>query len=107
VILLLDECLPVRLGRLLPGHDVRTVRQMNWLGLSNGKLLAAADGQVDVFITVDKNLVRQQSLAGFRLAGIVLRTQKNTIEHLSPLAAPILAALESIRPGEIVTIGAK
>ncbi len=80
---------------------------MNWLGLSNGKLLAAADGQVDVFLTVDKNLVRQQSLAGFRLAVIVLCAPKNTIEHLfSALVAPILAALESIKSGEVVTIGA-
>ena len=40
MIVLLDECLPVRLGRLLAERDVRTVRQMDWLGLGNGKLLA-------------------------------------------------------------------
>lgn len=68
--------------------------------------LYAADGQVDVFITVDKNLVHQQSLAGFRLAVVLLRAQNNTTEHPSALVTPHLATLESIKPGEVVTIGA-
>jgi len=81
--ILLDECLPVRLAGLLSGHDVQTVRQLNLLGLSNGKLLAAAEPQIDVFLTVDKNLVHQQQLSGNRLAVIVLRAKSNTIEDLS------------------------
>ena len=110
MILLLDECLPVRLAPLLIGHDVRTVRQMNWLGLSNGQLLAAADSHVDVFITVDKNVVQQQSRPGFRLAGfglavIVLRARSNKIEDLSQLVDEILATLNGIKPGNVMTIG--
>ena len=61
--ILLDECLPKRLGGLLSGHEVKTTRQMNWQGLSNGNVLAAADPRFDVFVTVDKNLVQQQSMA--------------------------------------------
>jgi predicted nuclease of predicted toxin-antitoxin system len=105
MILLLDECLPVRLGRLLIGHEVRTVRQMNWLGLSNGKLLVAADPHIDAFITVDKNLVHQQSLAGFRMSVIVLRARSNKIEDLSPLVNQTLSALDGIKPGQILVIG--
>jgi len=105
MILLLDECLPVRLGRLLNGHDVRTVRQMNWLGLSNGKLLAAADPHIDAFITVDKNLVHQQTLIGLRVAVIVLRARSNKIEDLSALVESILDALGGIKPGQILIIG--
>lgn len=104
MILLLDECLPVRLGRLLAGHDIRTVRQMNWLGLSNGKLLAAADGHVDVFITVDKNLIHQQSLVKFHLSVIVVRAPSNKIEDLAPLVDVILANLAEIKPGQVRTI---
>ena len=103
--ILLDECLPVRLARLLAGHDVRTVRQLNLLGLSNGRLLAAADPQIDVFLTVDKNLVHQQQLSGYRLSVIVLRARSNKIEDLSPLVNQIMAALDSIRPGQVVTVG--
>ncbi len=78
---------------------------MNWLGLSNGKLLAAADPHVDVFITVDKNLVHQQTLAGFHLAVIVLHARSNKIEDLSPLAGQILAALDGIKSRQVLTIG--
>lgn len=37
---LLDECLPRKLGRLLIGHDVSTVPEAGWAGVTNGKLLA-------------------------------------------------------------------
>ena len=37
--ILLDECLPVRLCRNLPGHDVQTVSQAGWASIQNGKLL--------------------------------------------------------------------
>ena len=87
--ILLDECLPRRLGRLLPGHDVRTVRLMNWFGLSNGRLLAAADPHFDAFITVDKNLVRQQPSSVRRLAIVIVRANSNTIEDLEPLVPQI------------------
>jgi predicted nuclease of predicted toxin-antitoxin system len=38
--LLLDEAVPGRLRRSLPGHSVRTVVEMGWSGVKNGKLLA-------------------------------------------------------------------
>lgn len=98
--ILLDECLPKRLGNLLPGHDVRTVRQMNWLGLSNGRLLDAAI-DFDAFITVDKNLVKQQQLAGRRLAVIVLRVRSNKIEDIAPLVPQIIALLANLNQGAV------
>ena len=35
----LDECLPRKLKRALPGHDVATVPEMGWAGIKNGPLL--------------------------------------------------------------------
>lgn len=61
---LLDECLPRRLKAHLPGHQVVTVPEAGWGGKKNGELLRAADGLVDVFVTVDSNLVHQQRLTG-------------------------------------------
>ena len=52
--LLLDECVPKRLKRELPGHEVRTVQDMGWAGIKNGALLALADGQFDTLLTVDR-----------------------------------------------------
>jgi predicted nuclease of predicted toxin-antitoxin system len=101
--ILLDECLPRRLARLLPGHDVRTVRQMNWLGLGNGRLLDAA-ADFDVFITVDKNLVKQQQIAGRSLAVIVLRVQSNKIEDISPVVPRVIAVLADVKPGTVMVL---
>lgn len=101
--ILLDECLPRRLGRLLVGHEVRTVREMGWLGLSNGRLLDAA-AKFEVFLTVDKNLVKQQHLEGRLLAVVVLRAPSNKIEDLAPLVPKVMACLGGIAPGSFVEI---
>ena len=37
--LLLDECLPKDLAHELPGHGVKTVPQVGWASISNGKRL--------------------------------------------------------------------
>ena len=47
---ILDECLPRRLGSDLAGHLVTTVPQAGWAGVSNGKLLALIAGTYDAFI---------------------------------------------------------
>ncbi len=39
--ILLDYCVPKRLRRLLPGHFVRTTREMGWDQLRNGVVPAA------------------------------------------------------------------
>ena len=57
--LLLDESVPGRLRRALPNHQVRTVVEMGWSGVKNGKLLALAANDFDAFTTVDKNLAYQ------------------------------------------------
>lgn len=47
--ILLDECCPRHLIRLLPDHHVYTVASMRWNGLTNGDLIAHADPHLDVF----------------------------------------------------------
>ncbi len=54
--ILLDECLDRRLARDLSDFEVKTVPQMNWAGVKNGNLMALAEAEFDVFITVDRNL---------------------------------------------------
>jgi predicted nuclease of predicted toxin-antitoxin system len=98
---LLDECLPKRLTRELPGHDARTVQQMGWSGVSNGKLLALIRGQFDAFITVDNNLAYQQNLSTLPVAVVVLRAASNKIEDLRPLLPGLLATLAAVKTGEL------
>ena len=101
---LLDECLPKRLAAMMTGHEVKTTRQMNWHGLSNGRLLPA-DAYFDVFLTCAKNLVNQQNIAALRLAVAILRARSNKIEDLAPLVPRLLALLPTLMPGQIITIG--
>lgn len=58
--LLLDECVPKRLGRLLAPHDVQTVQQAGWSGIKNGALLARAAESFDVFVAADPRSVRRR-----------------------------------------------
>lgn len=53
--ILLDECLPRKLGSLLTNHEVRTAPQMGWASLKNGQLLSRVEEQFNVFITIDSN----------------------------------------------------
>jgi hypothetical protein len=51
---LLDECVPRKLRRELPGHEVKTVAEMGWSCAKNSALLRLAAAEFDVFLTVDQ-----------------------------------------------------
>ena len=102
--ILLDECLPRPLAQHLPGHYVRTVPQMGWASILNGVLLKLAEAEFEVFITVDKGLRYQQNLRSTMLGFVVLRARSNRLEHLLPLVPDILAALATIKAGDIVQL---
>jgi hypothetical protein len=104
---ILDECLPKRLTRELPGHEARTVQQMGWSGISNGQLLSLIRGQFDAFITVDSNLAYQQNLANLPVAVVVLRAASNKIEDIRPLLPALLAALDFLNPCELRVVGTR
>jgi len=101
---LLDECLPRRLGLELTGHLVSTVQQAGWAGVSNGKLLKLIAGNYDAFLTVDKNLPAQQKTAAVSFGVIVLRARSNQLADLRPLVPQILAALTTLQPGSVVIV---
>ena len=103
--LLLDECIDRRFAREMKGHFVRTVPQMGWATIKNGRLLRLAEKGFDVFVTVDRNLSFQQNLPSFDIAVAVLRAQSNRLQDLQPLAGPLLAALPAAKKGQVLTIG--
>lgn len=105
--ILLDECVPRRLRRELPGHDVRTVHEMGWQGKKNGELLELMVTQgFEVLMTVDQNLRHQQNLPTHGVAVIVLIAASNRLADLTPLMPPARLALDSIHPGDVVEITA-
>ena len=100
--ILLDECTPRVLKRLLQGQAVSTVQEMGWAGLKNGNLLAAADGHFDLFVTTDKNLRFQQNLSKYGFA--VLLLPSNKVSVVISLLPEIEAALQSIKAGDFVEL---
>jgi hypothetical protein len=108
MLVLLDEQLPRRLARHLPGHDVRTVQQRGWAGLKNGELLRRAEeAGFGVFLTADQNLQFQQNLARSSLAIIVLVAASNALEDLLPLVQEILRTIPLVQPGHVQRVGTK
>ena len=104
---ILDECLPRRLGLELTGHLVSTVPQAGWSGISNGKLLARIAGNYDAFLTIDNNLPAQQKTADLQFGVLVLRAPSNRLEDLEPLVPKILTALTDLRPGSVVIVSSE
>ncbi|MDG2990658.1 DUF5615 family PIN-like protein [Candidatus Synechococcus calcipolaris G9] len=102
--LLLDECIDRRLSREFPGYEVKTVPQMGWSGVKNGKLLALAEAEFDIFITVDRNLSFQQNLPQFDIAVIVLQAPSNRLADLKPLAHQVLAILGIVAKGQATVV---
>ncbi len=103
--ILLDECVPRPLRRSLPGHDVRTVREMGWVGKKNGELLSlmAAAG-FEVLLTVDQNLRHQQNLAAAGVAVVVMVASTNRLADLEPLVPAVEAALLGIQAGDAIEV---
>jgi len=72
---LFDQGTPAPLRRALVGHSVETAYERGWSSLQNGALIAAAEAAgFEVFVTTDKNLKYQQSLATRTLSIVVLLT---------------------------------
>ena len=103
--ILLDECIDCRFVSYITGHEVKTVPQMGWAAIENGKLLALAAQEFDVFVTVDRNLTFQQNLPNFTIAVVVLRAPTNRLEELRPLVPKLLEALPIAKRGEASWIG--
>lgn len=103
--LLIDECLPRDLKRLLTRRQCRTVQEMGWSGKKNGELVSLAEAGFDVLVTIDQGLGYQQNLANRQIAVLVFDGRSNQIEDLEPAVPAALSALEIILPGRVVRVG--
>jgi hypothetical protein len=101
---LLDECVPRKLGALLSGHEVLTVPRAGLAGITNGKLLAQAEESFEAFITLDHKMLFQQNLSAVLLKIIVVRATTNRLEDIKIHIPAILGALETMLAGEIMVI---
>ena len=81
--LLLDECVPRRFKFSLSDgqHECVTVPEAGFAGRKNGELLGLAEGNFDVFITLDQGFRHQQNLAGRKIAILVVRTKSKSVQN--------------------------
>ena len=100
--ILFDHGTPAPLRRVLSDHSVSTAYEMSWTKLDNGSLLKAAEADFDALITTDQNLRYQQNLTGQVLAILVLPTTSWPKIHAH--AAQVVAAVNALRPGDIVEL---
>jgi hypothetical protein len=98
--ILLDECVPWPMHKLLPGHECSTVQKCGWGGIKNGDLLSRAESQFEVFITADQNIRYQQNLAGFRIA--ILELSTNDLHHIEAAAGVIRSTVDDLQPGQFL-----
>jgi len=96
--ILLDECVPSPMHKLLSGHSCTTVQGKGWGGIKNGDLLQRAEGEFDLFITSDQNIRYQQNLMSRRIA--ILELSTNDISRIEAARQLINTAIEEIQPPE-------
>ena len=92
--ILLDECVPGPMHRLLTKHSCTSVQARGWGGIKNGELLGLAETDFELFITSDHNIRYQQNLASRKIA--VLELSTNDIERIEAAAPLIQDAVEKI-----------
>ncbi len=100
--ILLDECTPRLLKRLISGFEIATVQELGWTGITNGALLQMAEDRFEVLITTDKNLCYQQNLSGRRL--VVIQLPTNQVPVVALLAPAVQQVVATIKPGEFIEI---
>ena len=79
---------------------------MGWAGIKNGQLLALAEAEFDVVITVERNLSFQENLPQFNIAVIVLQAPSNRLADLKPLASKVLAILAMATTEQVTIVSA-
>jgi hypothetical protein len=98
-----DQATPVPLRRYLKGHLVRTAAQQGSSAFKNGNLLAVAEqAGFDLLLTTDQNMGYQQSLAGRKIAIVVLDLQQRPklVAHVDK----VVAVVDPVVPGTFIRL---
>jgi len=96
--ILLDECVPWPMHKLLSGHDCTTAQRRGWGGITNGDLLRLAEAEFNLIITSDQGIQYQQKLTGRHIAIIELSTNK--LHRIEAAADLLRSAVGMINPGD-------
>jgi predicted nuclease of predicted toxin-antitoxin system len=100
--ILLDECVPWPMRRMLANHECSNPFRCGWNGVTNGELLKLAENEFDLFITADQNLCYQQNLIGRRIA--ILELSTNDLRGILAAESLIVEVVASIKGGEYLQL---
>ncbi|MBA3422946.1 MAG: DUF5615 family PIN-like protein [Rubrobacteraceae bacterium] len=105
--LLLDENMPSKLAHLFaPEMEAVTIARRGWRGKDNGELLAAAQEEFDVLVTMDRGISHQQNLEGFSLVILLFEAPSNRFADLAPLIPEAKEALNRAQSGSMLRVPA-
>lgn len=98
--ILLDHNLDRRLKDYLINYEVSTTYELGWSDLANGELLSVAEQNgVQVLLTADSNITRQQNLSQRKISVIVLRAYDNRLATHLELIDDLISVLDRIESG--------
>lgn len=102
---IIDECLPKSLNKLIYEHEVWTVPQIGLAGYNDEALLNELDTRnIDVFITIDGNIEYQQSFIDRKFGTVVIRSVTNRLSDLLQLENELNEAINEVSSGNIIHI---
>lgn len=105
--ILLDENVDRRVRRFFEAaHEVVTVAEQGWSGITNGERLSRAEQQFDVLVTMDQNLPYQQNVNDRDLAVIVVQTRSNRRSDVEPAMPQVNEKLKHANPGTVIEVAA-
>ncbi len=104
--ILLDECVNPRVRQAFPNHEVLTVAEAQWRTLPDAKLISHAQGQFEVFVTIDKGFEFEVNLKKLSFGIVVVHVKRNRIEYYRPIFSILVDAAERVKPGEVVHVTA-
>ncbi|HEX8737488.1 MAG TPA: DUF5615 family PIN-like protein [Pyrinomonadaceae bacterium] len=103
--ILLDECVTGKLKRHLTEFEVKTVVEMNWSGLKNGRLMTEAIKEnFDVLLTIDKNIAHQQNISNYKIAVVVFDVEKSKVDFMLEFLPKFKEQVDKYEKGKLYLI---
>lgn len=99
---LLDECVPWPMRKMLAGLGCTNPYKCGWSGVTNGELLKLVESEFELFITSDQNLRYQQNMAGRRIA--ILELSTNDLRRILAAESAIVEAVASIQASDYLQL---
>jgi hypothetical protein len=72
--------------------------------LRDGALLALAEKEFDVLITIDSSMEFQQNIPKFRIGVIIVHVPKNQLAHYRAPQKELLLAVEKAQAGKVIHV---